>query len=615
MWHIRNTISLPTAKERTLRFVVPFGLSLVLAASTVIAPFCAFAEDDFEYETTSIMITQHLSNGGSSMVYRAYKIFDAEIDERDQASHIKWASENAKTATLAFFDSLADSESYATWLSSTNRTQQDAHDNAQNAAEFIAYMIANDDDAAKWTTYNGKNGSAKKGDGFADRLAKAIESADPEVPYLSSSFVAKKQYQLSGGTEGYYLVITEDSAIQTENGKQEYGTAPMWVPMGGSLTELQVKEDQMEMTFGVWEDRNLVRGSIADSSIGQDLSYGLTALYPGNIQTFSRYNDTYTFTFPDGITTKTGADAARINPDDFSLQMTGWYVVDGNSVVTTIDVTGNEAIDLSVQGNTLVIDIADINALCASYSDEYPSLKPTMFVVGFQAHLNENALAGCGNAQEISLVRTYTANPITLKRDNTRVHSVNNTTYQAQISAVDKANQRPLEGAGFYIQAKTNMEPADNTYYVQADGSLGIRPYEFMTDANGQLNVKGLDEGEYLIHQNTVPDGYSGFAADTVLTISTNLNQKTARVRDFGAVVSGGEKASFEGEAETKLMNVNVSSGLANVQVAYERELVMPYTGLKGNAGVYALAVLLGSGGLAGVVAGMKRKQREKNQQ
>lgn len=564
------------AKGWSLQGVVPMGLSVALAAGLAFGPMAAFAEGSHVYEQATITITQPSSAANGNATFDAYKVFDADIGADDKASHVNWASDNVKTATLSFLDSLSGVESYSTWLTSQGMTQAGAHDNAQNAAEFIsARIIADTSDSAF-----GGSPAAKVGGSFADRLARAIQGASPAVSHLTSSTSGV----ISGGTEGFYLIVTTPATI----GEGEAGSAPMWIPMGGSLSTVQSKEAAPAVAFAVTEDKTLSAGGAADSNTGQDLLFTAVGTVPDNIGTYSRYHDSYVFTLPASMSTQ-GTEVGGANMATSSVKV----------MCGSTDITDQAFIGAS--GHVVTVDISDLTAL-----EGVDVAKGTSITVTYRAHLDQDAVYGSAG-QETTLVRTYTKDPVTLADVAAGAQTVKNFSYQVQILKIDKSNQKPLSRAGFTIATTTDIGDGSKAYYIQADGSLGETAHEFVTGEGGTIDVAGLDEGVYVIHESTVPNGYLEPDADVALTLSSSLDQ-VAKCVTFGASVTGGEAADLSGDAATMLARQDAAAGKAYVQAVNEKAFVMPLTGLKGNAAVYVTAIVLGLGGVVAIAIGAWRK-------
>lgn len=603
-------IKMPSVKERCLRKILPVGMAVALAGSAIAGPVAAFAATTHTYDAATITITG--SAAGADETFDAYKIFNADIavdavTAQDTASHIEWASSAAQTATLAFLDSLTGAESYSTWLTTKGYTQTGAHDNAQNAAEFIAEMIANDGAATGFASVDGTTASGtetvsvKTAGSFTDRFARAIEGSAMTVSATSTTAGV-----ISGVTEGYFLVVTTPSTI----GADEAGSAPMFVPFGGSITTLQAKEAAPGVTFQVKEDKTDTFGGAADSNKDQDLVYKIVGTLPANINAYNSYHDNYVITLPAGLSTAMTSPAAE-NQDVSSV------VVKLNGTTVTSDVS------VSATGRIITVNIADIKALAAAQNITLDGTDEVE--IDYQAHINADGVMG-STGQQTTMTRTYTEDPVGEADQAATTLHVTNFAYQTTITKLDKTTHLPLADAGFYITAETDAisysssnftaiapavtASAGDTLYVQADGSLGTTAYEFVTGADGTFNVPELDEGVYTIHENTVPSSYQAPVSDAVLTITSSLDPSTQTIT-YVASVTGGEQAEVDGDYSTQLTASTPATGLAEVQIVNEKEFAMPYTGLKGNTGLYVAAFALGIGGATAVAVGMRRRRED----
>lgn len=592
-------LKMPTVRERSMRKVLAVMMSGALAASAIAGPVAAFAATTHTYDSAQVTITTQ-SGVNTGATYDAYKIFDADITTdataaQDTASHIDWASNDAKTVTLAFLDTLTGAESYSTWLTSKGYTQTGAHDNAQNAAEFIAEKIANDGAAGSFASVNGTTADGtesvpvKAAGSFTDRFARAVESSSLAVTATSTTAGV-----ISGVTEGYFMVMTTPSTIDAD----EAGSAPMFVPFGGAITTLQAKEAAPAVTFQVKEDKTDAFGGAADSNKDQNLDYKIVGTLPANINTYSSFHDNYVITLPTGLSTA-GSAAAATDQDVSSV------AVDIDGTVVTSDVS------VSASGRVITVNIADLKALAASKGITLTNA--SQVTIAYQAHTNADMTMG-STGEQTTMTRTYSEDPITLTDQAATTLHVTNFAYQAHVTKLDKSVHNPLAGAGFYIQAATDVA---GTQYVQADGSLGTTPYEFVTGDGtngttlGEFHVPQLDEGVYTIHENTLPTGYLAPDSDAVLTITSSLDPTTQTVT-YSASLTGGEAVEVEGDIPTTITSQTAATGLVNVQIVNEKAFAMPYTGLSGNMAFYVIAASLAVGG--GLVFFVGKRRRENDQ-
>ena len=586
-----------TIKERSLRKVVAVSMSLALAGSAIAGPAAAFAATTHTYDAATVTITTQTGvNAGAT--YDAYKIFDADItvDEQtaqDTASHIDWASDAAKTATLDFLDTLTGDESYSAWLTSKGYTQTGAHDNAQNAAEFIAEKIAADDAAGSFasvtgTTAEGEESVPVKASGsFTDRFARAIEDSSMSVTAVSTTAGV-----ISGVTEGYFMVVTTPSTIEAD----EAGSAPMFVPFGGSITTLQAKEAAPSVTFQVKEDKTAEFGGAADSNKDQDLDYKIVGTLPANINTYNLFHDKYVITLPSGLSTQ-GSAADAANQDVSSVVVK----IDGNDVTDDISVTAS--------GRAITVEFTNLKTTATD--NDLTLTNASQVTVEYKAHTNADMTMG-STGEQTTMTRTYTEDPVGEADQAATTLHVTNFAYQTHVTKLDKSSHTPLSGAGFYIQAVTDV---DGTQYVQADGSLSTTPYEFVTGDGtngttlGEFHVPQLDEGVYTIHENTLPTGYLAPDSDAVLTITSSLDATNQTVT-YSASLTGGEAVEVEGDIPTEITSQTAATGLANVQIVNEKAFEMPYTGLAGNTAIYVIAIsLAAAGGLAFFVGSKRRRE------
>jgi len=137
-----------------------------------------------------------------------------------------------------------------------------------------------------------------------------------------------------------------------------------------------------------------------------------------------------------------------------------------------------------------------------------------------------------GTKITIKYTATITAEAVTkLENDAFVSYGENNTkseeskteTYNAKISVKKydgaKANNKPLEGAGF------KLKKSDTEYYKLDNGVVTwvaeANADEHLSDASGNVAAfTGLANGAYTLVESTVPAGYNK-AADTVITIAS----------------------------------------------------------------------------------------------
>lgn len=605
-----------TVRERLARTIAAGVLAASMGAAGLSAPLTAIADDG------SVTISA-VSNAGAT--YKVYEVFKADIASNSDngtsdaypgiATHIEWASEAAKVATLTYLDA----NGYGQWLAEGGRTAAGAHDLPQNAAEFIASRIGGSDaDAGAATTPKTPASHT-----FALEYAKALKGRGVTAASATAgtTFTAE---------QGFYLFVTDGESV----GDDEAGTAPIWVPLGGKTTTISEKTSIPTVNKQVKEDKTGQFGKAADANAFQDIDYKLTGTLPANIGAFDAYHYKFTDTLSDGLELEDGDDS---------------------SVVVMVDSTDVTAkVDIEYKNNVLTVDFPDllkVNTGTAESPSYVPITKDTVVTVEYKAHVTEQAAMGsAGN--ENSVVLTYTNDPVS-EQDGTTLSTgitVQTYTYQLNLNKVDKQTAESLAQAKYTVQVADTPAGADtyvvdnengeyylvdgqytteepNGYdgerymrvpgsaattnpnagkYVQGDGSLGDTAYEFESDDSGNIVVPRIDEGTYIVRETQAPSGYELQDADIVVTISSTLNQTTGSLDNLVTEVSGGEAAP-EGQVATHVVATTAATGAADVQTSDDKKVLLPVTGMDG----VKTSIILASGVIVVSAAGLIRSRRK----
>lgn len=543
-----------TAISNVSRSCLKVLLGISLATMFAWPALCAKPEQARADEGT-IQINHASGNEGVS--YRVYAVFTADIDEQDTASHIAWASDEAKDATIGFLQR----NGFDDWLAEQGRDQEGYGDNAQNAAEYIALQIAGSKDLSGGTAVP----PTKAAETFAHEFAQALGSSDVEPDTVD----AGGEYT---SFEGYYLFVSEPDSI----GAGQSGTAPIWVALGGSVTSMTEKAALPSASFQVKDDADSANwGSAADAHVGQDLRFRVQGSYPRNIGAYPIYHDAYSITLPAGMELSSGAT---------------------ESVVVEID--GQEATSAAtvrLDGSSLTVEVDDMRNAGVEVGPE------SAVIIEFAAHLGSGSSVG-GTGNTLSMQRTYTADPMSLAEKTTASISTVVYAYEMQVVKHDKSNGVALQGAQYSIQVgDTSSDAGSRGLYVQGDGSLASDAFTFTTDAQGVFSVSGIDEGTYVIREINAPSGYQLQDADITVEVSSSFGDPAGLLSDLTAWVSGGEAANVAGDETTRLESVSLQTGLVSVLAVDDRELEMPLTGLQGNYALWLAAAVLAGAGACGL--------------
>ncbi len=548
---------------RIARAAVAAGLGVALASAGI--PATAWGGE------ATLTINQ-LHNEGAT--YDAYCLFTADVSDKDVATHIAWASPEIRRVVLAFLDK----EGYETWLGQEH-SGDDQHDHAQNAAEFISLKIGmpatDGGGATKPRTVEARS--------FAHRLAQALATSNEVSPHPARAGEA------FSGAEGYWLFVTTKDSTE---GRGEAGTVPLWATLGGSLTTINEKTAVPSVVKEVKEDSTGSWGKVADAHTNQDLAYRLTATLPNNIHSFERYHLRFTDTLSAGLELSAPADDVR-----------SALTVRINNQAVPVDATGWSA---TYRNNTLTVDFADLKDTAwesFNISDE------STITVEYTAHLHEGqVLGGAGNSNGVSL--TYTDDPVWNSEGQTKdaTDTTKTFAYQLTVSKQDKQTGEALSGASFTVQvADTNSDSASRTRYVQADGSLGTEAHAFVTDDKGTFSIKGIDEGTYLVSEVTPPHNFSPLSQPITFTITSGLDGTGQTLSTL--VAEMGEPGKAQPSPFASISSVDTETGVINMRVTNDRQLLMPLTGMEGLGASSAAGAVMLVGAIGGIALNRRHHQ------
>jgi uncharacterized surface anchored protein len=168
---------------------------------------------------------------------------------------------------------------------------------------------------------------------------------------------------------------------------------------------------------------------------------------------------------------------------------------------------------------------------------------------------------------------------------------------------VDKQTGEPVSGAGFTIRVSDkNSDEESRGLYVQADGSLASSAHEFVTSGDGTFEVRGLDEGTYIISETTTPKGYLRLNEGITIAVNSELNGQTISLAKLSSNISDADGEEPDTARIAEVNTVDGNAGSVTIQVANERWIPMPLTGqtgLRGPVGLGTGLVVLAAVGLA----------------
>ena len=566
------------------RLAVTAGLTAALSFGGVMAPVTmAFATEGAATTTNSIKINKNNENG--DVMYKAYQIFKADVvDGTDGSgkvvSNIDWASPKAKDAVLSYLSNVPNSG-----ITSSS--------SAQAAAKYLTDHVDGTGETTPIENNNLFNGLAKE----------VVKNVDQTGSSFTTDDVFKPQDDNGNALQGYYLFVTDESTLSTDQEvKKNTGTSPIFAVVGDALVTVTEKTSIPTVVKKVRNDDGSDWADKADSQMGQKVEYKLTGTVASNIATF----DTYHY--------------------EFSDKLSGGLTADGSSVVVQIGDTilsrnttsgAKTGYDVSIDKatNTLTVKFADLKAAAKQASAALDG--SSNVVVTYTAMLDPMKAANVtvgdtGNDNAVKLI--YSNNPMGEGTGESVPDTVRDYTYALELIKQDAdSDTTKIDNVEFTIQA-TDPDDADSKdMYVGSEGALVNKAYKFKTANGGKINVKGLDAGTYTVHEVEGSNpGYNTLNDFTFTIKPEGLNRDEGVALDEKTAVNT-LKVTVQKPDSATMVTPSVGGGTVILTVKNKKGSKLPLTGLNGVTFTWIAGGAVLCIGVAHLIR--SRKQAEESEQ
>ena len=289
--------------------------------------------------------------------------------------------------------------------------------------------------------------------------------------------------------QGYWLFadVTDLSDDEAANSLVMVGTAGQdsltITPKTGLPTLVKKVKDVNDTTGETtdWQDS-------ADHDINDTVDFQLTATMPENIAGYDTYKIVFHDTLSDGLT---------LLPNTIKV------------MVGDVDVTSS-----FTKGTSNLTDDCSFEVSCNNVKEitGVTVTKDTVFVVTYSATLDTDAVIGAAGNPNTAYLE-FSNNPYDEGTGKTKEDKVIVFTYQLTINKTDDAGNA-LKGAGFIL------------YKQNSEGVYEPIGEELKGDDMTTFTWTGLDDGEYKLVENTVPDGYNKMA-DVEFTITAEHEEES----------------------------------------------------------------------------------------
>lgn len=603
------------------RLAVTAGLTAALSFGGVMAPVTmAFAEG----ATDSITISQAEKNDGTT--FKAYQIFKATVTDVENggktAQNITWASETVGPKVINAINS---------WENDHSLKDEDKLPNKPTPQEVADFITAHAGDCTAGS--ESTKGTRIATDNILYAVANAVKNETP----VDSDIVAGTPWSPDDDHgNGYYLFVTNESSLGTD--KKNTGTSPIFALVGGEAVTVAEKTsiptvnkqilaatpvDPMQQTNG-W-------AGVANSQIGQEVTYKLTGKVADNYATYDSYAYKFTDTLSNGL--------------DYVKDSLNVYALDSSGNYTLIDGTAYKLTTPSNDSRVLTVDfVVDKDNNKKGLKDVQGVDADTQIVVFYRAKLNKNAVTGNGDSDgkkgNYNTVKLeYSNNPSTEETGTSVESGAGDFTFKLNLNKVDQGTEKGLKGAEFSIQSAD----ADtlNQYVASKNSPDGkvvagqlvnfsdkdIPDYlKFSSDDKGKIEVKGLDAGSYKVTEIKAPNDKYTVANPFTFTIKADYKDDAAELEKITVSPSQNDERRSDvalgtldntpGDNTLTVMKntaANVQTGEVNITIGNTKQVGLPLTGLNGVTFTWIAGGAVLCIGVAHLIR--SRKQAEESEQ
>lgn len=574
--------------KRSLTIALVFAMLLSFAA-------VASAEEAASAYTITI------DNESSGYTYAAYQIFSGELatldegseDEKTVLANIRWGS-NVDTAGADFQTNI---------LAALGVTVGEGEN-------FTPYFVA-------------QNLTDSNADAFAKAIANYLTGTGTEFTYNETG----KKYTAQVPA-GYYLI--RNTAVPSDGAYTAF-----ILDVAGNVTtkpKAEVPTIEKKVRYYRWNGNDYAGSTYRDATdapaggnaITPRPEYQVTATIPGGLlQDYTSYKVIIKDTLSKGLKYSSLFSLETWFPriENYDYRISAYlHRPESSSYSNAITFTsstngdGEEAIEITIN---------DIIALYENYDESYSFYddvdcsKPITIRLSYSARLNENAVFGsAGNPNTVFM--EYSNNPNGEGMGKTPEDTAIVFTYKLHVDKVDQDN-KPLTGADFTLykrssrivgnrtgaEIKANLAAnvkadalKDDETYLEID-DLRMVPecrYGIKTgDTSGNaFEFKGLDAGDYILVETTVPDGYNPVEPiEFTITAEHEAEGNPAKLLSLSA----GD--NFPG-------TVDMTSGTLSLTVVNKSGVALPSTGGMGTTIFYIFGTVLALG--AGILLIAKKR-------
>lgn len=318
-----------------------------------------------------------------------------------------------------------------------------------------------------------------------------------------------------------------------------------------------IKLESPKLVKMVQEDRDGSWSTWADASIGQDVLWKLEGTMPQRVDLYEKY----AYAFEDMPSDTIDIDVSSLHvefvssPGKDAIDVTDKFTVsyeDNKLRVACDDIRGFEGIS---DESKLIVSYmgrlkADAKLGFGSTNDNFAHIDHTSSI-GIRDGLSSTVVPFVNVSPVLAVSQADgVSSDVSAPIDSTPDVSAHVATYGLRITKVSSDGDKVLEGAKFTLCD-------DNGQYLAENGTWGdvASAATFTTDANGILDCKGLDAGDYVLEEVGAPSGHKSVGKVDVHITSA---------------IAGDDKSLSASVGTGKVTSVDASSGIVDVRIVDE---------------------------------------------
>ena len=551
---------------------------LLAAALTAEGGFCSLAD-----ETAARTITITNERGASeNHIYEAYRIFSGDYTEKADTetgetekilTDIGWDPDFDSSGLLGLME--ADS-TFSGKLSAVER-EADGSISAGAIAEILSAL------------------SAEEVMTFARLAEQCLPDTDDGHAVLDAG---ENETEISVTGDGYYLVKDQDASMAGA----ELDAATFFLLTVAGDAEVRTKSDWPSITKKIVDTGTSHNGEATDlvdtneAAVGDRVTYELNATVPSMVG-YESYIYRIHDRLSDGLTFD--ADSVKVYLDNDGDFLTAGTSVDENGEIVY------EQKEITAEAQISTEGLSDGCAFEVDFPDfiDHAEDAGKHVIVRFQAELNEDAVVGTeGNPNTVHL--EFSNYPGKESTGTTPEDTVITYVSGLDLLKLDAKNTaKALQGAEFVLymldenggktagrinRVKENEEEGYFEFEFTESGDGTYDTHSFVTGDDGQIHIRGLRAGTYLLEEINPPAGYNALHSPITLELSWEGEDEVA---------DGTEKAvwrsSISGDGVESARNVTAEGGIAALRVLNSKGIILPVTGGAGTTALYSGGILL----------------------